>query len=585
MGYRTGFAVNVFFKPLAVLAVLSLLAIPLPSVVGHPNTVEAAPAVQIPPGQLKRKSLSGTVVAVSASLITVGTRFGNVDVNVTGRTVINVGPEKNVGIDRVQVGDKVAVKLDRSIVDPELLPEPDAPTESETSTEPVGESQTSTDSVTGETSTEPVAPSTTTTDVTTDNGTSTPPATGEQPASDTATSTDSGTSTAAVRADAILVSPEQLSAALVTIGGGGFSGLVFRGAAQATTTDDGTSAQTTTDDGAGAQTTTDDGTGTQTTTDDGTGTQTTTGDGTGTGTTTDDGTGTQTTTEDDATDGSGASSTGVGQLPSFRTVTALRITVVPSKATISHQRGLETCKTKGKRTVVNDDGEEVELDDESTDQPPDGSVSTSTLTALLDTVGGGGFGSLSLRGVGLQATGTEDGGDGSDPDAGSIGTTTTTTNGTTTDADGSGGTSTSTDSSVDESTCEGDGDRVILLLQKQSLRSEKAVIRASQRAAKIDERLARLADKLEVSGKTDLLTKLTAKAEERKTRDQERLDRTLARADEKTKAAIDRAKNRGKKQTDDAGGGATDGSTGSKGKPEDKGKGKPEDKDKGKGKK
>lgn len=55
------------------------------------SLVEAAPPQQeIPPGQLKRRSLSGTIVARTDSSITVGTKFGNVVVSVGPDTVVAV---------------------------------------------------------------------------------------------------------------------------------------------------------------------------------------------------------------------------------------------------------------------------------------------------------------------------------------------------------------------------------------------------------------------------------------------------------------------------------------------------------------
>ena len=554
-------------RPVAFLLVLSLLLVALPVGAGRPGVAQAAPSIQIPPGQFKRRTISGIVDAVSASSISIRTKFGNIFVNVTSDTVINVGPEKNVGIDRVLMGDKAVVHLDRSPVEQKKAAGDETPLPVETTT------ATTTGAGAGSSPTDGGGTSTTTdnggTSTTTDNGgTSTTTEDGSTQSGD-GTTTDGGTATSSQTTTGALILPlgdlREAFAASLIVSGGAVGSLSFSGAAlQQTTTDDGGGGtQTTTVDGGGTQTTTDDGGGTQTTTDDGGSAQTTTDDGGGTQTTTDDGGGTTETT-------TAAVNSGQGPAPedivSFRSVTALRITVVPSKATRNHQRGLETCKTSKKRTVVDEEGNELELEDQSgevdsgdedsgvgtTSAAVLGSESVPILTASLVTGGGFSVGSLSFRGAALQETTTDAG-------AGSTNTTTTdgASNGTTTDAgDGSGdtaptgGTSNGTTTGdgaetadqLDGETCAGGGDRLVLLLQKASLRAEKAVIRATAQAAKIDERLDRLIAKLEAQGKST--DRITARFEDRKAKEQQRLDRTLARADSRIQAKIDRAQKR-----------------------------------------
>ncbi|MBI4200476.1 MAG: hypothetical protein HY535_08420 [Chloroflexi bacterium] len=58
----------------------------------------------------------GTVVAVSASSIVVETQFGNVTIEVGASTVVDAPPEKNVGIEAIKVGSRVAISLNRPMV-------------------------------------------------------------------------------------------------------------------------------------------------------------------------------------------------------------------------------------------------------------------------------------------------------------------------------------------------------------------------------------------------------------------------------------------------------------------------------------
>ena len=104
-------------RPLiAVLLVISLIGLPFANGASVGHVTEAAPSFQVPPpppGQLTRRTLSGTVVAKGGSSISVGTKFGNVLVNVNGDTVVDVRGEKDVGMDGINVGDKVVIHLNR----------------------------------------------------------------------------------------------------------------------------------------------------------------------------------------------------------------------------------------------------------------------------------------------------------------------------------------------------------------------------------------------------------------------------------------------------------------------------------------
>lgn len=97
-----------------------------------------------PPGQLVRRGLSGPVVDVGGSSITVATRHGKVEVRIVpGKTIIRKPPEGIVGIDAINVGDKVAVLLEKPVVqEPEPQPSPEptvSPTPEPTETPEAGE--------------------------------------------------------------------------------------------------------------------------------------------------------------------------------------------------------------------------------------------------------------------------------------------------------------------------------------------------------------------------------------------------------------------------------------------------------------
>ena len=182
-------------------------------------------------------------------------------------------------------------------------------------------------------------------------------------------------------------------------------------------------------------------------------------------------------------------------------MTALRIKVIPAKATRSHKRAVVTCASKGKLKLIGDEGEVEEVEDESSPVPDDGDVGTSTPAmliseTLIQAVAGlrsGGCsvsGGLAFRGAFAQATSS----------------------------------ATTSDETVDEpDDCPGGGENLILLLRQKGTSTDDLVIRASLQSTKIDERLARIVARLEASGKTEQLAKVVQRADEQKARVEARL--------------------------------------------------------------
>ena len=415
-------------RPLiAVLLVISLIGLPFASGASVGHVTEAAPSFQVPPpppGQLTRRTLSGTVVAKGGSSISVGTKFGNVLVNVNGGTVVDVRGEKDVGMDGINVGDKVVIHLNRPPLESVEAPPPAPPAATSTPVAPPPAPPAATST--------PVAPPPAPLPAT-----STPVA--PPPAPPAATSTPvvppAATSTPAAGPDA-RSTPPAIPVATAT------------------------------------------------------------------------------------------PPPLPSELPSFREVTALRIKVIPAKATRSHKRAVVTCASKGKLNLIGDDGEVEEVDDESDDADESGGATSSraiipldlVATALADrgTFGMSGLGGLAFTGAVLQATSS----------------------------------ATTTDDTVDETAdCPGGGEDRILLLLSEGTTTDKAVIRASLSSAKIDERLARLSEKLEAAGKTDQLARLVVRADEQKTKVEERLQRSLERVDERFAKEIERAQNKRKERT------------------------------------
>ena len=88
-------------------------------------------------------------------------------------------------------------------------------------------------------------------------------------------------------------------------------------------------------------------------------------------------------------------------------------------------------------------------------------------------------------------------------------------------------TTTTTDDSAAESQdlCAGSGDDLILLTRQKSRTSTDLVIRAKERASKIDERLERTIEKLEAKGRTADIERTKQRAAAKKTQEADRLDK------------------------------------------------------------
>ena len=231
---------------------------------------------------------------------------------------------------------------------------------------------------------------------------------------------------------------------------------------------------------------------------------------------------------------------GGADVPTFRTVTALRIHLKQASAIIKHKRAVGKCKTKGKFEVIDEDGEVTELEDESDDNGtstavliPVESARIEAMLAAMRGVGGPiGSGGLLFSGILAQSTSSDDGSDSG--------------NGTST-SDGSGG-----------DACDGSGENLILLLRQKGKSTTTLTIRATLQAERIDERLARHIARLEARGDTDAIQKVTDRADQQKERIEQRLERTLARADARLQRDIQRAlnKRKGPKASSDDGDGA-----------------------------
>jgi hypothetical protein len=177
----------------------------------------------------------------------------------------------------------------------------------------------------------------------------------------------------------------------------------------------------------------------------------------------------------------------------FRTVTATVIVILPGKPISSHQRA-----------VCVGDGGDAELEDSITD---DGSSASSTVE------------------IEPSAT-TTDSGD---------------------DSTGS--------SSIKSGKCSKKGDGLVLLVRKKDRNSNKVEVRQQQRADKIDERLARVTERLLAQGKQDQIDRIVER--------QEKLDQqTVARADKAEKREVKRtaaAEEREQKRSASQGGGSAGG--------------------------
>jgi len=102
--------IQALYRPLALLSIVSLVLA---------STITALPAsadsdnADVPPGQLTRRGVSGTVVAVGSDDIVVETKFGNVTIGVTGGTIIKSKGE-TITLEDIRVGDRAGVLLDKA---------------------------------------------------------------------------------------------------------------------------------------------------------------------------------------------------------------------------------------------------------------------------------------------------------------------------------------------------------------------------------------------------------------------------------------------------------------------------------------
>ena len=101
---------------------VALILVFLAQLVSSRADSEAAPQTGVPPGQLKRWTISGIVDSVSGSTIIMATKFGKVEVNTTAATVVHAPPEKDVGIGAVEPGRKIVAFLSRPPVAPPSEP-------------------------------------------------------------------------------------------------------------------------------------------------------------------------------------------------------------------------------------------------------------------------------------------------------------------------------------------------------------------------------------------------------------------------------------------------------------------------------
>ena len=118
---------------LGLVATAALLIASAPTLVHAGNPAAPASADGVPRGQMVRRALSGTVAGVGGGSIDVQTNFGIVTVGIGGAVIRAPGQEDFTAAD-IQVGDRVAVLLDRPPVDPDSLPPDDDPESTATPT-------------------------------------------------------------------------------------------------------------------------------------------------------------------------------------------------------------------------------------------------------------------------------------------------------------------------------------------------------------------------------------------------------------------------------------------------------------------
>lgn len=105
-----------FYKPFALLSIISLL---LASTITAATVSADSSDAEVPPGQLTRRGVSGTVVGVGGGSIVVETKFGNVTIDVDSGTIIKSKGD-TITLEDINVGDRAGVLLNKA---------PDAPKE------------------------------------------------------------------------------------------------------------------------------------------------------------------------------------------------------------------------------------------------------------------------------------------------------------------------------------------------------------------------------------------------------------------------------------------------------------------------
>lgn len=315
---------NTLYRPLALLSVISLiLASTLAAVsVSADSSAGSSASSHTPQGQLTRRGVTGIVVAVGGSDFVVETKFGNVTINVSAGTIFKSGSDE-ASLETMQVGDRVGVLLDRppdatNKVDdePDVTPPADGDDTGVDLTPPPTTDDTGTEPDPTPTATPDLTPPDTSNDTGTE-PTETPTPTPEPTETPTPEPTPELTPTSTPDDTGVDLTPTPIS--------------------------DDTSVDLT-------PTPTTDDTGTEpdlsvpASTDD-------------------------TGTEPDAE----PSVTPVPTVaPSFRQgVTALRVTIVPSKASRSHKRGVVTGKGNGKTRFLDENGDEHEFEGEEGDEGDD----------------------------------------------------------------------------------------------------------------------------------------------------------------------------------------------------------------------
>ena len=109
--------IQTLYRPLALLSIISLV---VASTITAASVSADSSDAEIPPGQLTRRGVSGTVVAVGSSNIVIETKFGNVTIDVDGGTIIKSKGE-TISLTDINVGDRAGVLLNKAPDAPKML--------------------------------------------------------------------------------------------------------------------------------------------------------------------------------------------------------------------------------------------------------------------------------------------------------------------------------------------------------------------------------------------------------------------------------------------------------------------------------